>query len=173
MRPACRRLQRSDQSARSSGGGCPLPVSFWAEGIPEGRVDIPTVLAGFSRAGGFPSGPNGKKKPACHTRDARDTGLIPGLGRSAGGGNGSPLQYPGLENPMGRGTWQATVHRVVKSQTRLNTHTHTNTHAHTHRQRDYEGIEMGPPCFCRSPGTPRPGQTRVRGCMGRNESFCL
>ena len=42
-----------------------------------------------------------------------------GLGRSSGGGHGNPLQYYCLENPMDRGAWQALVHRVIKSQTRL------------------------------------------------------
>ena len=51
--------------------------------------------------------------------DVRDTGLIPGLGRSPGEGNGNPLQFSCLENPMDRGAWWATVHRVAKSQTRL------------------------------------------------------
>ena len=50
--------------------------------------------------------------------DTRDTGSIPGLGRSPGEGNGNPLQYPCLENPMDRGAWWVTVHRVAKSQTR-------------------------------------------------------
>ena len=49
--------------------------------------------------------------------DVRDTGLIPGLGRSPGEGNGNPLQFSCLENPMDRGAWWATVHRVAKSQT--------------------------------------------------------
>ena len=40
---------------------------------------------------------------------------IPGSGRSPGEGNGNPLQYSCLENPMDRGVWQATVHRVTKS----------------------------------------------------------
>ena len=57
-----------------------------------------------------------KNLPA-NAGDARDTGLIPGLGRSPGGGHGSPLQYSCLENPMNRGAWQAKVHRVSKSQT--------------------------------------------------------
>ena len=52
-------------------------------------------------------------------RDIRDTGSIPGLGRSPEGGHGNPLQYPGLENPMDRGAGQATVNGVTKSQTRL------------------------------------------------------
>ena len=46
-----------------------------------------------------------------------DMGLIPDLGKSPGKGNGNPLQYSCLENPMGSGTWQATVHGVTKSQT--------------------------------------------------------
>ena len=46
-------------------------------------------------------------------------GLIPGLGRSPGGGHGNPLQYSCLENSMDRGAWQATVYGSVKSWTRL------------------------------------------------------
>ena len=46
-----------------------------------------------------------------------DMGMIPGLGRSPGEGNGNPLQYSCLENSMDRGAWKATVHRVVKSRT--------------------------------------------------------
>ena len=48
-------------------------------------------------------------------------GSIPGSGRSPGEGNGNPLQYSCLENPMGRGAWGATVHGVAKSRTRLST----------------------------------------------------
>ena len=51
--------------------------------------------------------------------NAGDPGSIPGLGRARGEGNGNPLQDCCLENPMDRGTWQATVHGVVKSQTQL------------------------------------------------------
>ena len=47
--------------------------------------------------------------------DRRDVSLIPGLGRSPGGGNGNPPPYSCLENPMDRGAWQTTVHRVTKS----------------------------------------------------------
>ena len=54
-----------------------------------------------------------------NTGDLRDMGLIPGSGRSPGGGNGSPLQYSCMENPMDRIAWQATVRRVAKSQTQL------------------------------------------------------
>ena len=66
----------------------------------------------------------------------------PGLGRSSGGGNGNPLQYSCLENSMVRGAWQATVHRVTKSQTWLNTHTHTHTHTHIPRRTvRYKGLK--------------------------------
>ena len=56
------------------------------------------------------------EKYACSTGDS---GVIPGSGRSPGGGHGSPLQYSCLENPVDRGVWRATVHRVAKSQTQL------------------------------------------------------
>ena len=51
--------------------------------------------------------------------NAGDVDLIPRLGRSPGGGNGSPFQYSCLENPMGRGAWQTTVQGVTKSRTQL------------------------------------------------------
>ena len=47
------------------------------------------------------------KNPSANAGDARDVGLIPGWGRSPGGGNGNPLQFSGLENPMGRGRLQS------------------------------------------------------------------
>ena len=50
------------------------------------------------------------KEPSCQSRTHRDTGLIPGLGRSPGGGHGNPLQYYFLENPLDRGAWWTTVH---------------------------------------------------------------
>ena len=59
-----------------------------------------------------------KNLPA-NAGDARGMGSIPGLGRSAGEGNGNPLQYSCLENPMEGGAWRATVHRVAKSWTRM------------------------------------------------------
>ena len=62
---------------------------------------------------GFPSGSVVKNLPA----NARDVGLISGLGRSPGEGNGNPLQYSCLENPMDRGAWRATVHGVAKGWT--------------------------------------------------------
>ena len=59
-----------------------------------------------------------KNLPA-NAGDLRDVGLIPGSGRSPGGGNGNPLQYSCLENPMDREAWQATVHSIAKSWTGL------------------------------------------------------
>ena len=50
-----------------------------------------------------------------NAEDTRDAGSIPGLGRSPGEGHGNPLQYSCLENPMGRGAWQAMVHGVAES----------------------------------------------------------
>ena len=51
--------------------------------------------------------------------NAGDLGLIPGLGKSPGEGNGNPLQYSCLKNSMDRGAWRAIVHGVAKSRTRL------------------------------------------------------
>ena len=59
------------------------------------------------------------KNPPANAGDLGDAGLIPGLGRSPGGGHGNPCQYSCLENPTDRGVWWATVHRVEKSRTRL------------------------------------------------------
>ena len=55
----------------------------------------------------------------CSCYNAGDPGSIPGSGRSPGEGNGNPLQYSCLENPMDGGAWQATVHGVAKSRTQL------------------------------------------------------
>ena len=54
------------------------------------------------------------KNPPANAGDVRDTGLNPGLVRSPRGGLGNPLQYSCLENPMDRGIWPATIHRVTK-----------------------------------------------------------
>ena len=57
------------------------------------------------------------KNPPASAGDIKDAGLIPGSGRSPGEGNGNPLQYFSLENPMDRGAWQGIVHRVAESRT--------------------------------------------------------
>ena len=64
---------------------------------------------------GFPGGPESQES-VCN---AGDLGLISGLGRSPGKGNGNPLQYSCLENPMDRGAWRAIVHGFAKSLTPL------------------------------------------------------
>ena len=63
---------------------------------------------------GFPVALVVKNLPA-NAGDIRDVVLIPGSGRSPGGGHGNPLQYSCLENPMVRGAWWATVQRIAKS----------------------------------------------------------
>ena len=55
------------------------------------------------------------KNLSANAGDARDMGLIPGWGRFPGGGNGTPLQYSFLENPMDRGAWWATVLKIAKN----------------------------------------------------------
>ena len=73
---------------------------------------------------GFSGGARGKES-ACQCRgDVRDIGLIPGLGRSPGGGHGNLLKYSCLENPMDRGAWWGAFPRVAKSRTQLSTHVH-------------------------------------------------
>ena len=66
----------------------------------------------INRLMGLPCSSKGKES-ACN---AEDPGSIPGLGRSSGEGNGNPLQYSCLENPMDRGAQQVTVHGIAKSQ---------------------------------------------------------
>ena len=84
-----------------------------------GVRDLPMTVAYRMRSertwACFPGSSDGKKSPY----DAGDPGLIPGLGRSPGEGNGYPLQYSYLENPTDTGAWQAAVLGVTKSQTRL------------------------------------------------------
>ena len=73
----------------------------------------------------FPGGSDGKVS----AYSAGDPGSIPALGRSPAEGNGNPLQYSCLENPMDGGAWQAIVHGVTKSRTRLSDFTHSLTHS--------------------------------------------
>ena len=80
---------------------------------------------------GFPGGLSVKNLPA-NTGHVGVVGLTPGLGRSLGGGNGCPLQYSCLGNPMDRGAWWATVHGVTKSQMQLS------DRAHVHHQNSWQ-----------------------------------
>ena len=80
------------------------------------------------------------KNPPASAGDIRDMGLIPGSGRSPGGEDGSPLQYSCLENPMDRGAWQDTIHRVAKSQTRLKP---LSTHVHAVNMLDVNTLRTG------------------------------
>ena len=68
----------------------------------------------------FPGGSDGKAS----AYNAEDPGSNPGSGRSSGEGNGNPLQYSCLENPMDGGAWYATVHGVAKSRTQLSDFTY-------------------------------------------------
>ena len=79
----------------------PLPLSGWYSS--SGTSQVALVL----------------KNPLFNAEDIRDMGSIPGSGRSPGGGHDNPLQYSCLDNPMDRGAWWATVHRISKSQTLL------------------------------------------------------
>ena len=79
-------------------------VSFYIHLAPNG------IKVAIRHAGGFPHSSVGKES-ACN---AGDSSLIPGWGRSSGEGNGNPLQYSRLENPMDRGAWQATVHGMAR-----------------------------------------------------------
>ena len=65
------------------------------------------------------------KNPPASIGDSRGEGSIPRSGRSPGVRNGTPLQYPCLENAMGGEAWRATVHGAAKSHIQLSTHTHT------------------------------------------------
>ena len=69
----------------------------------------PQIYSKVININGFPGGSVAKNMSA----NAGDSGLIPGLGRSSGEGNGKPLHYSCLENPIDRGAWRATVHGVA------------------------------------------------------------
>ena len=85
--------------------------------VSEGTRSLPR-LHSCSDKPGFPRG-TGDKGPACKCRRRERRRFDPRVGKTPGGGHSSPLQYPCLEHPMHRGAWQATVHRVTESQTRL------------------------------------------------------
>ena len=77
-------------------------------------MDIQNHFRFFLTSPPFPGGPVVNILPV-NARDTGDMDMIPGWGRSPGGGNGNPLQYSCLENPMDRGAWWAIVHGVAES----------------------------------------------------------
>ena len=82
------------------------PIPIFSRGLPYPTACVFTFLG---------EGLLVVKNPPANAGDGTDVGLIPGLGTSPGGGHGNPLQYSCLENPMDRGAWGATVHRVSQS----------------------------------------------------------
>ena len=86
------------------------------------------------------------KNPPANAGGPRDAGSIPGSGRSPGEGHGNPFQYSCLENPMGRGIWQATVYRVGKESetteqlSTAHTHTHTLKYTANHNRKEVEDV---------------------------------
>ena len=103
---------------------------------------------------GLPGGASGKE-PTRQCRKAREMGLIPGLARSPGGGHDNPLHYSCLENPMDRGAWWVTVHRVIKSQKWLNNWT-TTINAYDHLMSNIMSSHWSQWSYC------------SRGCLGKN-----
>ena len=87
-----------------------LFITNWLNGM-----ILSKILNDPSNLLGFPDGSDGEESAS----SAGDLGWIPGLGRSPEERNGNPLQYSCLENSTDRGAWQAAVHRVTKSETRL------------------------------------------------------
>ena len=82
------------------------------------RLRSPEINPHIGSTNGFPNGSAGQEF-SCNAGDTGAMGLIPGSGRYPRKGYGNPLQYFCLKNPMDSGAWQATVHGVTKSQTRL------------------------------------------------------
>ena len=87
----------------------------------------------------FPNGSVGQQS-ACNAGDRGNMGSIPGSGRSPGGGNGNPLQFSFLKNPMGQRAWQATPSGVAKKLIWLSMHTCLCTRTHTHTQHSYSQL---------------------------------
>ena len=106
----CMRIQRVYISSPDFGGPSGCPAGSKTEKL---RSPPPFVIICLWGWLGFPGGAV-VKNPSASAGEVRDTGSIPRSGRSPGGGYGNPLQYSCLENPMDRGAWQATVHRVAK-----------------------------------------------------------
>ena len=92
-------------------------MSCWVKNR-EATEPSPVYYSLFMGLTCFPGGPV-VKNPSASAGEVRGAGSIPKSGRSPGGGHGNPLQCSCLENPMNRGAWQATVHRVTKSWARM------------------------------------------------------
>ena len=105
----------SSLSEASSCGTCPFKFTF---GIFTKQTSVSRILSTYILRMGLPLWLSGKESVSS-SRATGDLGLIPGSGRSPGGGHNNPLQYSYLENPMDRGAWRATVNGVAKSWTRL------------------------------------------------------
>ena len=102
------------------------------------KIYLGLALSKYSKTQGFP-GDSVSKESTCNAGDcnARDSSLIPGSGRSPGEGNGNPLQYSCLGNPMDRGGWQATLHGVTKD---LDMTDHTHTYHTCYRKPSFQVI---------------------------------
>ena len=86
------------------------------------------------------------KNPPANAGDTRGTGLIPGLGRSPGGGHGNPLQYSCLENPTDRGARQDIIHGVTKGWTHKRLSTHASSWLwNCRREKEWTGLPLPPP----------------------------
>ena len=92
----------------------PRSVLLSVAGIP-----LLALLFSFWEASWSPQLALKVKNPPANAGDKRDSGSVPGSGRFPREGSGNPLQYSCLDNPMDRGAWRATVHRVAKSRTHL------------------------------------------------------
>ena len=109
-------VQFNPPFAGSQNDGCHL-YHHQVQKVNRGQTEVEKVfLMDY-----FPGGSDAKES-ACN---GGALGLIPGSGKFPGEGNGNPLQYSCLENPMDRGVWRAMVHCVTKSWTRLNDNTFT------------------------------------------------
>ena len=116
-------------SCIGEGNGNPLQCSclknprdggaWWAAiyGVAQSRTRLKQLSSSSSSLGSL--GILRWYRTPANAGDTREAGLILGLGRSLGGGQGNPLQYSCLENLMDRGSWWATIYRVAKSQTQL------------------------------------------------------
>ena len=104
-----------------------IHVNVWQKPLQYCKViSLQLIKIKEKKIKGFPGGVSGKRTPSANAGDIRDQDLIPGSGRSPGGGHGNPFPCSCLENPVDRGAWRATVHGIAKSWTQLkqlSTHT--------------------------------------------------